>query len=137
MSVVESVRIDDGVSLAFRSWPGARPGSGPAAPVVPLHGLGCTAATWDDGDLPYGWGVVAAVRERVRQPNPSWPGPLPSVLAPALVLAGGPTSQVPQDRIAEMAGLMRSATLVTIGAGHRIHQAKPEAFVAEVVAFPG
>ncbi len=96
-----------------------------------------TAGTRPSGDLNYDWAVIPAIRERVRTSNPSWPGLLPSIRVPTLVLAGGDTSQIPQNRIADMAGLLPDARLVTIEAGHSIHQAAPERFVAEVVAFLG
>lgn len=90
-----------------------------------------------DGDLSYDWAVVPAIRERVRTSDPSWPGLLPSIGVPALVLAGGATSQIPQDRIAEMAGLLPAASLVTIDAGHGIHRAAPERFLTTVTTFLG
>jgi pimeloyl-ACP methyl ester carboxylesterase len=89
------------------------------------------------GDLDYDWAVIPAIRERVRTSDPSWPGLLPSIRVPTLVLAGGATSQIPQNRIADMAGLLPDARLVMIDAGHSIHQAAPERFIAEVVAFLG
>lgn len=234
MGRVTSIQGADGVSLAFRTWPGTGPDGAAVTPIVLLHGLGWTAAAWDDvapelaaatgrtvyaydarghgasswpgtysfelmrddllgfvsgigvagrvdvvghsmggvagylfaaaypdrvrrlvleeapppwprpevaagprpdGDLPYDWAVITAIKAQVNTPDPSWPGLLPSIQTPTLVLAGGPTSQVPQDRIATMAELTPSATLVTIEAGHRIHQTKPEAFLAEVVPF--
>ncbi|WP_084469755.1 alpha/beta fold hydrolase [Jiangella gansuensis] len=88
-----------------------------------------------DGDLPYDWAALTAIRSQVRTPDPSWPSLLPSITTPTLVIAGGPQSQVPQDRIARMAALIPSATLVTIDAGHRAHATRPADFRTTVEAF--
>ncbi|WP_203434004.1 alpha/beta fold hydrolase [Jiangella asiatica] len=88
-----------------------------------------------DGDLPYDWAVLTTVKSQVRTPDPSWPSLLPGLTTPTLVIAGGPRSQIPQDKIARMAALMPAATLVTIDAGHQVHTTRPADFLAAVVPF--
>ena len=99
------------------------------------------SGTWDpgprpDGDLPYDWAVKPAIFAQLSHPDPAWWAELPAITAPALVIGGGSTSPVPQDRLAKAAELIPDATLVTIeGAGHVVHQTKPEEFLAAVLSF--
>jgi len=86
----------------------------------------------DAETLPYDWKAVAAIRAQVRTPPATWLASLPDIEAPTLVIAGGPDSQVPQDRIADMAAAMPPATLITIDAGHLVHIMRPDDFVAAV-----
>jgi pimeloyl-ACP methyl ester carboxylesterase len=54
---------------------------------------------------------------------------------PTLVIAGGPTSGVPQDRVAALAERIPDARLVTVDAGHLVHENRPEEFLALVEPF--
>jgi 3-oxoadipate enol-lactonase len=60
---------------------------------------------------------------------------LAAITAPTLIVAGGPDSQVSQDRLADMAALIPDARLVTIPAGHLVHAARPDAFLSAVTGF--
>jgi pimeloyl-ACP methyl ester carboxylesterase len=52
------------------------------------------------------------------------------------VIGGGPTSPVPQQLLARLAGLVPEATLVTIeGAGHAVHRTRPAEFLTTVLPF--
>jgi esterase len=99
------------------------------------------SGTWDpgprpDGDLPYDWAVKPAIFAQLSDPDPAWWDDLPAITAPALVIGGGSTSPVPPDLLARTAGLISDATLVTIeGAGHVVHQARPEEFLGAVLPF--
>lgn len=54
------------------------------------------------------------------------------------MLAGGSTSHVPQELLAQAAELIPDARPVTFeGAGHTAHRTQPERFAAEVRAFLG
>lgn len=55
--------------------------------------------------------------------------------APALLVAGGPGSHVDQGQLAEMAALIPDCELVTIPAGHLVHDARPAEFSAVVISF--
>lgn len=57
------------------------------------------------------------------------------ITARTLILAGGPTSPYPQDRIAEMSRRIPDARLTTIPVGHLVHAAAPQEFVRTVVDF--
>jgi esterase len=89
-----------------------------------------------DGDLPYDWAVMSAILTQLNDPDPAWWAELPAITAPTLVIGGGPTSPVPQQLLAKLAGLVPEATLVTIeGAGHAVHRTRPAEFLAAVRSF--
>jgi 3-oxoadipate enol-lactonase len=88
-----------------------------------------------DGDLPFDWEMVLAIRAQVNEPDPAWWGRLGTITAQTLVIGGGPESHVPQDWVAALAGQIPGARLATIAAGHLIHAAAPEAFTATALAF--
>ncbi|MFF2371631.1 alpha/beta fold hydrolase [Agromyces sp. NPDC058110] len=91
-----------------------------------------TTPTRPDGPLGFDWEVVTAIGPRVNDPSRRWWPPLADITAPTLVVAGGPTSHVPQELLVEMSGLIPECELVTIAAGHNVHAARPAEFV-EVV----
>lgn len=69
-------------------------------------------------------------------PDPLWWDALAKVAAPTLVIAGGPTSHIPQEHLAEMTDRIPDARLVTVeGAGHLVHEECPGAFLAAVNSF--
>jgi 3-oxoadipate enol-lactonase len=87
------------------------------------------------GELPYDWQMVLAIRRQIDDPDPAWLERLSRITAPTLVIAGGPQSTVPQDRVAELARLIPGARHETIPAGHLIHAAEPEAFTKTALTF--
>lgn len=80
---------------------------------------------------------VLAVIEEFAGPPAEVRDLLGHITAPVLLIAGGPSSHVSQDQLAEMAGLIPDCELVTIPAGHSVHEAAPEEFAAAVTAFLG
>jgi pimeloyl-ACP methyl ester carboxylesterase len=88
-----------------------------------------------DGELPYDWEMVLAIRRQIDDPDPAWLQRLSRITAPALVIAGGPQSPIPQDRVAELARRIPGARSETIPAGHLIHAADPEAFTEMALKF--
>lgn len=88
-----------------------------------------------DGELPCDWEMVLAIRRQIDDPDPAWLQRLSRITAPTLVIAGGPQSSIPQDRVAELARRIPGARLETIPAGHLIHAADPEAFTATALTF--
>ncbi|GAA4533989.1 alpha/beta fold hydrolase [Amycolatopsis samaneae] len=83
----------------------------------------------------YDWALVAPIYRELRTPDPRWWALLPTINAPALVVAGGPASIVSQDRIRMLAEALPDARLVEIDAGHRVHRDAPAAFADAVVPF--
>ncbi|MEV0095820.1 alpha/beta hydrolase [Streptomyces sp. NPDC050738] len=68
-------------------------------------------------------------------PDPAWWDDLGRITAPTLIVAGGADSHLPQDLLAEMADRIPDGRLVTIDAGHLVHQARPADFLSELKAF--
>ncbi|MFJ8622566.1 alpha/beta fold hydrolase [Kitasatospora sp. NPDC093550] len=88
-----------------------------------------------DQDVHFDWAMVRAVKAQLDDPDPAWRAGLASITARTLAVAGGPTSPVPQERIAELARRIPDCRLVTVEAGHLVHRARPEEFVAVVAPF--
>ncbi|MBO1330357.1 alpha/beta fold hydrolase [Streptomyces sp. VRA16 Mangrove soil] len=88
-----------------------------------------------EGELSFDWEMVVAVRRQLDSPPAAWLDGLGRITADTLVIGGGPPSHVPQDGVAELAERIPGGRLLTIPAGHLIHQAEPEAFAAAVSRF--
>lgn len=112
------------VRLVLEDAPAPLPREAPA-PVRP------------EGELPFDWEMVLAVRAGLDRPDPAWLAGLGRITAPTLVVAGGPTSHVPRESIAELVRRIPGARLHTIPVGHLIHTAAPRAFTAVVAEFLG
>ena len=88
-----------------------------------------------DGQLPYDWEMVLAIRGQIDDPDPAWLDRLSQISAETLVLGGGPDSHVDQDRVAELARRIPGARIETIRAGHLIHRTEPAAFTDLALRF--
>ena len=88
-----------------------------------------------DGQLPYDWEMVLAIRGQIDAPDPAWLRRLSQITAPTLVLGGGQVSHIPQDRVAELARRIPGARIETIQAGHLIHHTEPAAFTEAALRF--
>jgi pimeloyl-ACP methyl ester carboxylesterase len=86
-------------------------------------------------DVPFDWDALTAVAAELNDPDPAWWDRLGSVSVPALLLAGGPSSHVPQHLFAEMTSLLPDARLAEIPVGHHIHRDAPQEFLAAVLSF--
>jgi pimeloyl-ACP methyl ester carboxylesterase len=87
------------------------------------------------GQLDFDWAVVEQVRPEIDDPDPGWSDLIARIHAPTLVIGGGSGSFVPQQHIAELVERLPDGRLVTIDAGHLIHESRPEEFVHEVSHF--
>jgi pimeloyl-ACP methyl ester carboxylesterase len=85
--------------------------------------------------LDFDWAVVAPLTRQRNEPDPAWWDGLGRITAPTLVVAGGPDSHLPQDQIAQMAARIPRSRLVTIPAGHLVHETRPAEFLAVVDEF--
>ncbi len=103
--------------------------------AVPMEGLPRPPVERPDGPLPFDWPVVPAIRAQIADPDPRWWADLPRITAPTLIIGGGPTSHMPQERLAEAAALLPDARLVTIPVGHHVHSGDPDAFLAALEDF--
>lgn len=84
------------------------------------------------GPLSFDWPVIPAIIEEVNDPSMKWWKGLPGIKAPTLLIGGGPTSHIPQDKLADVAQEIPDCTLVTIPVGHNVHEERPTEF-ADVV----
>lgn len=88
-----------------------------------------------EGALEFDWQVVEQVRPEIDDFDPAWRGTVAVIAAPVLVIAGGATSPVPPDQIADLVACVPMAQMVTIDAGHLVHTTVPERFNTEVLNF--
>jgi 3-oxoadipate enol-lactonase len=88
-----------------------------------------------DGELPYDWEMVLAIRNQIDHPDPAWLPRLGQITAATLVLGGGPPSYVPQDWVVDLARQIPAARMETIPVGHLIHDADPAAFAQTALRF--
>jgi pimeloyl-ACP methyl ester carboxylesterase len=87
------------------------------------------------GELPFDWRVVEQVRPEIDDPDPRWAEVVARMSAPVLVIAGGPSSHVPQDGIAELVRAVPDGRQVDVDAGHLVHETRPDEFTLHLVTF--
>lgn len=86
--------------------------------------------------LPFDWLVVPSILRQLNEPNPEWWAHLTDISAPTLIVGGGSTSQIPQNKLQEVAELIPSCELVIIeGAGHHVHRDNLSAFLDAIKRF--
>ncbi len=88
-----------------------------------------------DQAVPFDWPVVPAIASQAGVLVPEYWDRLADITAPTLLVAGGTTSHVPQERLTEVADRIPDCTLVTIPAGHHVHRNAPDDFVKVVRSF--
>ncbi|WNI21570.1 alpha/beta hydrolase [Streptomyces sp. ITFR-16] len=88
-----------------------------------------------EGPVDYDEAVLAAVRTQIADPDPAWADGLGEIVAPTLVLAGGPASTMPQARLQDMASLIPDCHLITLGGGHRVHQVHADQVAQQITEF--
>lgn len=79
--------------------------------------------------------LLHQVLNQLLLPQPNWWDSLARIKAPTLIVAGGPTSHVYQDRLGMLADALPDARLVTVPAGHRVHTKEPDQFIDSVMPF--
>lgn len=80
------------------------------------------------------WHAVIAVRRWRNAPPPVWWDYADQITSKTLVL-GGSRSDLPQDRMAELARRIRNGTFTSVDQGHSIHGDKPSDFLRVVQPF--
>ncbi|BCB88295.1 alpha/beta fold hydrolase [Phytohabitans suffuscus] len=85
--------------------------------------------------LPYDFAVRLAIIEQLNAPDPGWWARADEVSTPTLVISGGPASHLPSRMMYEFAARLPGGRMVTIPAGHRVHEAAPDRFLEAVVGF--
>jgi pimeloyl-ACP methyl ester carboxylesterase len=87
------------------------------------------------GVLSFDWRVVEQVRPEIDDPDPRWRDVAAGIPAPTLIIAGGPSSPVPQEHVAELARTLPDGRLVTVDAGHLVHATRPDEFARHLLTF--
>jgi 3-oxoadipate enol-lactonase len=85
--------------------------------------------------LDFDWAAAPAIIGQVNKGNPAVWDRLPDITAPTLLIAGGPQSHIPQDKLAAVAALIPRCDLVTIPAGHNVHTTRPAEFASAVLGW--
>jgi 3-oxoadipate enol-lactonase len=88
-----------------------------------------------DTPVPFDWTVLPAIFGQLNDPDPAWSDRLTEITAPTLIIAGGPDSHIPQERLEDAAARLPYGTLQVIPAGHDVHAARPAEFTAAVLGF--
>ena len=91
----------------------------------------------DGVELPFDWDVVPAIAAESGVTDAAAWEALGAIAVPTLLVAGGPSSHVPQERLDEVAARIPDCTMVTIDGGHHVHRAEPEAFTGAVLGWLG
>jgi pimeloyl-ACP methyl ester carboxylesterase len=87
------------------------------------------------GVLGFDWQVVEQVRPEIDDPDPEWRTVVARIPVPTLAIAGGPSSPVQQEHIVELVGALPDGQMVTVDAGHLVHETKPDEFAQHLLAF--
>jgi len=88
-----------------------------------------------DGDLPFDWAMIRAADAQRNAPDPVWWDHMRRITMPTLLIGGGPTSPIPQQQITTLTELLPDSRLLTIDAGHLVHETRPEEFLRAVEGF--
>jgi len=83
----------------------------------------------------FDWPIVPAILTEVNRGNPETWESLKTISAPTLIIAGGPTSHIPHDRLEAAAARIPAGDLLTIPSGHHIHTTTPKAFEEAVLTW--
>ncbi|MEV7248367.1 alpha/beta fold hydrolase [Streptomyces cyaneofuscatus] len=88
-----------------------------------------------EGPVDYDENAVPAVRDQLADPGPDAVEGLGEIVAPTMIITGGPESRMPQDRQADMASLIPDCRLITVPGGHRMHETRADQVAAHITEF--
>ena len=87
-------------------------------------------------DVPFDGRVLVPIIRQLNAPDPAWWAELSKIQIQLLLIGGGSTSTIPQDKLAEVIDRVPSGRLVTLeGAGHSVRRRRPAEFIALVREF--
>lgn len=84
-------------------------------------------------DVDFDWAVVPAIVDEVSRGNPTMWDQLCSIIAPTLLIGGGPESHIPQEKLQQVAERIPDCSLITIPAGHLVHATRATDFTDAVL----
>ncbi|MCT9930867.1 alpha/beta hydrolase [Planotetraspora sp. A-T 1434] len=99
------------------------------------HPAGVSLPDRPESPLSFDWAMVEQTTHQRNHPDPAWLDRLADITAPTLVIAGGATSHLPQDQVADLASRIPGCRIVTIEGGHDIHTTRPDEFLDAVTTF--
>lgn len=102
------------------------------APPSGLHSFPPVSDTPPDA-VDYDWEARRQLLEHLNSPDPAWWADVEKVTAPTLIIAGSQH----HDELEEATRRLPNGNLITIEAGHWIHQSRPDAFVDAIRSFFG
>ncbi|MDN6555497.1 MAG: alpha/beta hydrolase [Acidipropionibacterium acidipropionici] len=79
--------------------------------------------------------MVSRVLDQLGTPRPGWWQGLARITMPVLMIGGGTTSYLDQNRLSLVAAELPDARLIRIDGGHRVHITREAEFLARVVPF--
>jgi pimeloyl-ACP methyl ester carboxylesterase len=80
--------------------------------------------------------LLVSIIRQLNAPDPAWWDRLGAIQAPLLIIGGGSTSPIPQDKLAAVVARVPHGRLLTIeGAGHHVHRTRPTEFLTAVREF--
>lgn len=86
--------------------------------------------------LPFDYLVVPSIFHQLNEPNPEWWARLSNISAPTLIVGGGSTSHIPQEKLKEVSELIPNCELETIeGVGHGMHLVNLQAVLDVITRF--
>ncbi|MGW4231102.1 alpha/beta fold hydrolase [Streptomyces sp. NPDC004980] len=96
---------------------------------------GQEAGSLPTGRVDYDENAVPEIRAQIAAPDPRWEEELGQIVAPTLMIAGGPESAMPQDRLPDMASLIPDCRLITLGGGHQVHERHADQVAQQITEF--
>lgn len=87
------------------------------------------------GPVDYDENALEEIRTQIAGPDPHWREELGQIVAPTLMIAGGPESDMPQERLSDMASLIPDCRLITLGGGHQVHKRHPDQVAQQISEF--
>lgn len=78
--------------------------------------------------IDFDWDVAPAIIGQVNRGEPDVWSKLFDITAPTLLVGGGVDSHIPQQQLEDVCNLIPACELVTLPAGHYVHQALPDVF---------
>jgi esterase len=86
--------------------------------------------------LPFDWLIVPSLFQQLNEPKREWWEELSNIVTPTLIIGGGSTSSVPQEKLREVSDIIPNCKFVTIeGAGHHVHKVNLTDFLVTVKTF--
>ncbi|MFC8726209.1 alpha/beta fold hydrolase [Streptomyces bacillaris] len=88
-----------------------------------------------EGPVDYDEHAVPVVRDQLADPAPEVADGLGEIVAPTLIITGGPESAMEQHRQADMAALIPDCRLITVPGGHRPHETRADQVAGHITEF--